>query len=193
MSQERPPLRRFQLATLKAAAWLLSIGLSFAANAAPREPMEGCREMSVAGAMHRPHIPELHQALALDANQEALWKSALDTTQQLYKELLDTRRAGHDKLKAALESPTPDLRAIAEQANRDREAQQDKRKRAREAWLKFYDELKPEQKQKASHFLLDQIAMMAEDGHHPGMHGGPGAMRGKAPPPPDSPSGGRRP
>lgn len=193
MSQDRPPLHRFQLATLKAAAWLLSIGLSFAATAAPREPMEGCPEMPVAGAMHRPRIAELHQGLALDDKQEVLWKSALDTTQQLYKELLDTRRASQEKLKAALDSPSPDLHAIAEQVDRDREAQQEKRKKAREAWLKFYDELKPEQKQKASHFLLDQIGMHGGEGHFPGMHDGPAAMRGKTPPPPNSPNGGARP
>jgi Spy/CpxP family protein refolding chaperone len=191
MSHERPPLHRFQLATLKAAAWLLSIGLSFAASAAPREPGEGCRDMPAAGAMHQPRIAELRKDLALDAKQEAQWTAALDTTQKLYKELIDSRRASHDKMKSTLDAQAPDLRALAEQADRDRETEQAKRKQAREAWLKFYDDLKPEQKQKASRFLLDQIGMLG-DGHPHALHGGPGPMRGDGPPP-DAPRSGRKP
>lgn len=159
MSPARTIHPRIQLATLKAAAWLLSITLGLTAQAATNRP-------EAIECEHRPPIGQslgrLHKDLALDATQDAQWKSAIAATETLRHEMRDAHRSTHEQLKAELKAPAPDLRAVAARLDKQREEQLKKRQQARETWLAFYDGLKPEQKEKASHFLLHQITLLGE-------------------------------
>lgn len=159
MSANRIIHPRIQLATLKAAVWLLSVSLGIAAQAAPLGPRESERDNrpSITGKLEK-----LHGDLALDAIQESQWQSAVQTTEALRAQMMDARHQAGEEMKQSLEAPAPDLRALASRMDSRREQQADRRKQAREAWLKFYDGLKPEQKEKASRFLLHQIAMLGE-------------------------------
>ncbi|GAB2181861.1 hypothetical protein DLREEDagrD3_20840 [Denitratisoma sp. agr-D3] len=172
-------MRRFQLGVIKATALLVGLGIGLAAQAAPEEkearPTTGYEKpmprdcgpdgQAKRDCFHRPsrdpqrQLETLHQQLALNADQEALWKSAKAGTDKLREEQRDEWRTRRDKLQKLLEGKNPDLRTIVAEMDKDQEARQQKHKAAREGWLKFYDALNPEQKQKASQFLLGQVGM----------------------------------
>ncbi len=175
MSSSRIIHPRLQLATIKAAVWLLSVTLGVAAQAAPRQTRDS--EEECRPSMTR-QLDGLYKDLGLDAAQDAQWQQALKTTESLHQEMVDARHGKAEDAREALGGPAPDLRALTARMDKARDEQIAKRKVAREAWLKFYDGLKPEQKEKASHFLLHQIAMLGDfapgmmrprhgDGHHP--------------------------
>lgn len=119
----------------------------------------------------------LHKDLGLDAAQDAQWQQALKTTESLHQEMVDARHGKAEDAREALggrsRSARP-YRAHGQGAGRaDRKTQGGARSLAQVLrWTK------PEQKEKASHFLLHQIAMSVTfasgmmrprhgDGHHP--------------------------
>lgn len=170
---------RIQLGVIKATALLLGLSLCLGARAAtPDTPRNDAPAYGQSGRqMHDgQRVEELHKQLNLDPSQEALWKQARETSDRLRQDMRETMRARHDKLRQALETKTPDLRALADQMDQDRQADEQKHKQAREAWLKLYDALNPEQKQKASRFLLGMANMMERHGMDRGSMGmhGPG-------------------
>lgn len=177
---------RVQLGVIKAAALLMGLSLCIGVRAAP--PEAGSRAGQAPGySDHCGHgampagarMEELHKQLALTDSQEALWKQARDTSDKLHQDMRQSMQARHDKLRQALEGKSPDLRAVAEQMDKDREADQQKHKQVQEAWLKLYDALNPEQKQKASRFLLGMMNKMGEGRGHRMGHDMPAARGGE--------------
>lgn len=193
MNEPRHTLPPMQLASLKVAAWLLSLALSFsaaAASEAAKDPVRNDRP-DAAGPAHR--MDGLREELKLEPAQEALFKSAFDGTEKLRQEMRDTMREKHAQMKARLEAKDPDLHALVNDMDKEKAEHDAKRKVVRDAWLKFYDALKPEQKQIASKFLLAQIGMMGEGG--PGMmqgHRGPSGKEAPSATPPGNQSRGSR-
>ncbi|HEX5392166.1 MAG TPA: Spy/CpxP family protein refolding chaperone [Rhodocyclaceae bacterium] len=162
---------RVQLGVVKAAALLMGLSLCMGVRAAP--PATGARpdqapsysDYCGGGVMRGgARMEELHKQLALTDAQETLWKKARDTSDKLHQDMRQSMQARHDKLRQSLEGKSPDLRALADQMDKDRDADQQRHKQVQEAWLNFYDALNPEQKQKASRFLLGMINRMG-DGH----------------------------
>lgn len=170
-------LSRLQLGVIKATALLVGLGIGLSAQAAPDSPSnrsEPGYEKSAPKDFHGKNRSEgkdqrcspeerldaLHKQLSLTATQEALWNNAKAGTDKLRDEMANSHRSRQEAMKKQLESKTPDLRAITADMDRDQEARQQKLKAAREEWLKFYDALDGDQKQKASQFLLGQIGMM---------------------------------
>ena len=170
---------RLQLGVIKAAVLIMGLGLGLATQplqAAERSsPGEQQRVLRGEGRKDEAReqggprqLEQLHQQLGLNETQESLWQNAKDGTEKLRRDSQAERQARHDKMKQVLDSKSPDLRALSKDMDKEQEARQEKHKTVREAWLKFYDALNAEQKQKASHFLLGQIGMM---GMHPMGHG----------------------
>lgn len=173
-------MSRFQLGVIKATALLFGLGLGLAAQAAGPRGEAGvdaathrdCRSddganrtWSGPGAKDSQHrLENLHQQLSLSPAQDDLWKKATSGTDKLREEMQAEQRSRRDKVKALLDSKNPDLRALTSEMDRDRDARQQKHKAAREEWLKLYDALSSEQKQKASQFLLGQMGMMPMGG-----------------------------
>lgn len=180
-SPSNQPLR-LQLGVIKAAILIMGLGLGLAAQpsqaADPENGSTGKRwEMRKEGRGNQDgpqRLEELHKQLTLNESQESLWKTAQSATEELRKDFQVERQSRHEKIQKVLESKTPDLRTLASDMDKEQEARQQKQKTVREAWLKFYDALGSEQKQKASHFLLGQMGMMGmphgEGGPGPGAH-----------------------
>lgn len=174
-----PQPLRLQLGVIKAAILIMGLGLGLAAQPSQAaDPENGStgkrwemRKEGRGGHDGTERLEELHKQLTLNESQESLWKSAQSATEELRKDFQVERRSRHEKMQKVLESKTPDLRALAKDMDQEQEARQQKHKSVREAWLKFYDALGSEQKQKASHFLLAQLGMMGM----PNGEGGPGA------------------
>ena len=174
MNEQRSNLPPMQLASLKVAAWLLSLTLSFSAAAACDPPPGPEREGRPESSRVAHGMDNLRQQLKLDSAQEALFKGAFDATEKLRQDFRDAMLEKRDQLKSKPDAKTLDLRALAKEMDKEKADQDAKRKVVREAWLKFYDALKPEQKEQASKFLLMQIGMMGEGPGMRGGHGGPG-------------------
>lgn len=180
---------RIQLGVLKAAALLMS--LSFCVGVRAAAPEGASRPDQSMGAYDHHMMPggrkfeELHKQLALTDAQEALWKQARETSEKLHQEMRQSMQARHEKMRQTLQGKNPDLRALADQMDKDREADQQKHKQVQEAWLKFYDALNPEQKQKASQFLLGMMNRMGEG--HQGRPMGGGMSRNPGDDHPDMP------
>lgn len=183
---------RVQFGVIKAAALLMGLSLCVGVRAAPPEGapraeqgMSACDHQMMYGG-HR--FDELHKQLGLNDAQEALWKQARDTSDKLHQDMRQSMQARHDKMRQTLQGKNPDLRALTDQMDKDREADQQKHKQVQEAWLKFYDALNPEQKQKASQFLLSMMDRMGEGHRGRPMMGGmqrkPGDGRPDVPPRP---------
>ena len=177
MYSPRPNRPMMQLASLKVAAWLLSLTLSFAATAANESCAEAERDGRPAVAGQANRIDGLRTQLALDEGQDALFKLAFAATENLREEMHEAMRARHQQLQARLAAPSPDLRALAAEADQEKAALDAKRKTVREAWLNFYDALRPEQKDVAGKFLLTQIGLMEQAApgrlRHPAHHHDP--------------------
>ena len=175
MQTPRPTRPLMQLASLKVAAWLLSLTLSFAAAAANEPPAEAARDGRAAISGHANRIDDLRQQLKLSADQDALFKSALEATEKLHREMRATMQEKHEQMQAQLAAKSPDLHAMAAAMDQEKAAHDAKRKEVRDAWLNFYDALNPEQKDLASKFLLAQINMMSSgfDHHHVDHRAGP--------------------
>lgn len=163
---------RLQLGVIKAAVMMMGLSLGLATQVGyAEESSDGparTRMESRAGE-HCPNLRDgrnrlegLHKELALNGEQESLWQTARDASDKLRKEH-GQRQSVQESLRKSLDAKTaPDLRALTAEMDKLREARDKEHKAVREAWLKFYDTLNEEQKQKASHFLLDQVAMMGQ-------------------------------
>jgi periplasmic protein CpxP/Spy len=133
-----------------AAALSLSIG---AAQAAQADVPAGNQFMA--------QMKELHPQLSLNANQEALWQTALDTMRQSHA----AERLNQDQLQqqreALQQQPILDLQAI--HASHLKAEQQDAqlREQSANAWIAFYDGLNDQQKTGVSTLLNQQFAEIA--------------------------------
>ena len=165
MYSPRPSRPLMQLASLKVAAWLLSLTLGGAAAAAGEPGVDPERNSRPALTGRASRIDGLREQLKLDGSQDALFSCAFDATRQLREEI---RTAARQRQQAAgLAQPVPDLRARAAAMDKEKAVLDAKRKVVREDWLSFYDALSAEQKHVAGEFLLAQISLVDEVGAGP--------------------------
>ncbi len=160
-----------------AAALALTIGAADAQTPPPGGP--GGPEGWHHGHNMMKGMQELHNKLNLNADQEKLWQSALDTMKKNHEAM----RANHMQLKKQFDAmknqPILDMNAL--HAARQQVEQQDAqlREQTANAWLVFYNGLNDQQKTTVSSALKARMAKM--EARHDKMreqwqqHGGHGA------------------
>lgn len=116
----------------------------------PEQRMQrGLKEMS-----------RLHDDLKLDAKQEALWQEAEKGMRAHMGEMRDQMRKQRDATLATLKQPGSDLRAAVKQMDEARESARKQHEANRERWLTLYDNLNPEQQEKARQFISQKLLRM---------------------------------
>ncbi|AME24203.1 periplasmic heavy metal sensor [Burkholderia sp. PAMC 26561] len=171
-------LKQSRFLAITAAALALSIGTANVASAATPDapPPGGLGMMMTEGGPggpggHRGHgmemrmkkeLDKLHGQLNLNADQEKLWQSALQTMKQNHEAM----RASHQQMRSQMESmknqPILDLNAMYA-AHQKIEAQNAQlRDQTSAAWLNFYNALNDQQKTTVSSALKARFAKMHE-------------------------------
>ena len=132
------------------AALSLSVG---AAQAAQADAPTGNQFMA--------QMKDLHPQLSLNAAQETLWQTALDTMRQSHA----AERLNQDQLqqqREALEQqPILDLKAIHAAHLKAEQQDAQLREQSANAWIAFYDGLNNQQKTSVSALLNQQFAEIA--------------------------------
>ena len=128
-------------------------------------------------------LDQLHGQLNLNADQEKLWQTALDTMKQNHAAM----RESHQQMRAQMESmkqqPILDLNAMYATHQKIEQQNAQLRDQTSAAWLNFYNALNDQQKTTVSTTLKQRFAKMHEReekmhehwGEHRGM---PGAAAG---------------
>lgn len=106
---------------------------------------------------HLRDLARLHAELKLDAQQETLWQEAEQASRNSMREVRAQMRQQREKALTAMRQPGADLRAIVRSLDEARDAGRQQRLADRERWLKVYDSLNPEQKEKARIFVLHKL------------------------------------
>lgn len=105
-------------------------------------------------------MSRLHGELKLDAKQEALWQDAEKTAKNDIGSLRERMDKQRESALATLSQPGADLRAVMKQMD-DAKAEGRKQHEAnRDRWLAVYDNLNPEQKEKARLFFKSKLERM---------------------------------
>jgi periplasmic protein CpxP/Spy len=132
------------------AALSLSIG---AAQAAQADAPTGNQFMA--------QMKDLHPQLSLNAAQETLWQTALDTMRQSHA----AERLNQDQLQqqreALQQQPILDLKAIHAAHLKAEQQDAQLREQSANAWIAFYDGLNNQQKTSVSALLNQQFAEIA--------------------------------
>ncbi|MFC0691562.1 periplasmic heavy metal sensor [Paraburkholderia humisilvae] len=107
-------------------------------------------------------INKLHGQLNLNADQEKLWQTALDTMKQNREAMRANRKQMHDQFKSMEQQPILDLNAMhaAHQKIEQQDAQL--REQTSTAWLNFYNSLNDQQKTTVSTALKQHFAKMEQ-------------------------------
>jgi periplasmic protein CpxP/Spy len=133
-----------------AAALSLSVG---AAQAAQADAPTGNQFMA--------QMKDLHPQLSLNAAQETLWQTALDTMRQSHA----AERLNQDQLQqqreALQQQPILDLKAIHAAHLKAEQQDAQLREQSANAWIAFYDGLNNQQKTSVSALLNQQFAEIA--------------------------------
>jgi periplasmic protein CpxP/Spy len=173
--------KQYRILTAAAAAIALTFGAAHAAttDAPPPPPPGGAMMMGGPGGPGGPgghrmemrmkkQLDELHAQLKLNADQEKLWQTALDTMKQGHQQMRDAHKQMHDQFKSMENQPILDLNAMhaAHQKIEQQEAQT--REQTAQAWLNFYNGLNDQQKTTVSTALKKHFAKMHE--RHEKMH-----------------------
>ncbi|KND59404.1 ATPase involved in DNA repair [Candidatus Burkholderia verschuerenii] len=180
--------KQYRILTAAATAIALTIGTAYAAsNDAPPAPPPGGPGMMMGGpGGHRmeermkKQMDELHAQLKLNADQEKLWQTALDTMKQNRKSMFEAHKQLHDQFKSMENQPILDLNAMHD-AHQKMEAQDSQlREQTTGAWLNFYNALNDQQKTTVSSALKKHFERMRDHEHRMHErwgkgHGGPGA------------------
>lgn len=189
-------LKQSRFLAITAAALALSIGAVNAAGAATPDapPPGGPGMMGGPGGPGGPRghamemrmkkeLDKLHGQLHLNADQEKLWQTALDTMKQNHAAM----RESHQQMRAQMESmkqqPILDLNAMYAAHQKIEQQNAQLRDQTSAAWLNFYNALNDQQKTTVSTALKQRFARMHEReeqmhkgwGQHRGMPGGGGA------------------
>lgn len=106
---------------------------------------------------HLQDLARLRADLKLDAQQQALWQEAEQASRNNMRDARQQMRQQHEEALAAMRQPGADLRAIARRLDEARDAGRQQRLANRELWLKVYDSLNPEQKEKARVFVVHRF------------------------------------
>jgi uncharacterized membrane protein len=132
------------------AALSLSVG---AAQAAQADAPTGNQFMA--------QMEDLHPQLSLNAAQETLWQTALDTMRQSHA----AERLNQDQLQqqreALQQQPILDLKAIHAAHLKAEQQDAQLREQSANAWIAFYDGLNNQQKTSVSALLNQQFAEIA--------------------------------
>ncbi|SAL22033.1 hypothetical protein AWB74_00855 [Caballeronia arvi] len=184
--------KQYRILTAAAAAIALTFGTAYAAtnDAPPAPPPGGPAMMGGHGGPggHRmemrmkKQLDELHGQLKLNADQEKLWQTALDTMKQSHQQMREARKQMHEQFKSAENQAILDLDAMhAAHQKLDQQASQ-LREQTATAWLNFYHSLNDQQKTTVSTALKKHFAKMREheQKRHERWekHGAPGAAAG---------------
>ncbi len=105
-------------------------------------------------------MKELHSQLGLNAQQEALWQTALDTMRQSHA----AERLNEDQLQqveAQQQQPILDLKAIHAAHLKAEQQDAQLREQSANAWIAFYDGLDNQQKTSVSTLLNQQFSEIA--------------------------------
>lgn len=146
----------------------LSLGLAASAFAVSPRGGEQCGHGQGMYGQRMEHrmkeMSRLHDELKLDARQEALWKEA----EQAGKDNRTSMRERFSKQRednlALLKQPGADLRAVLKRMDELKAEGQKQHEASREQWLKVYDSLNAEQKEKARLFFLSKMERMERGG-----------------------------
>lgn len=179
-------LKQTRILAITAAALAMTIGAANAATPAPDAPPGG-PGMAMAGPGGPGHdghrmemrmkkqLNELHGQLKLNADQEKLWQTALDTMKQNHAAMRESHKQMRQQFEAAQQQPILDLNAMhAAHQKIDAQNAQLKEQTAT-AWLNFYNSLNDQQKTTVSTALKKHFARMHERHERWGKHGAPGA------------------
>ncbi|SBT10210.1 conserved exported hypothetical protein [Candidatus Accumulibacter aalborgensis] len=148
------------------AALILALGVGGTAFAMNRGehcgPAGGRMEQRMAYGLKE--MSRLHDELKLDAQQEALWQQAEQSSKASMSAMHDQRRKQHAEVLAAVSKPGADLRAVLKQMDELREAGRKQHEANRDRWLTVYDVLDATQKEKARLFFKSKFERMEQGG-----------------------------
>ncbi|CDY73965.1 ATPase involved in DNA repair [Caballeronia glathei] len=187
-------LKQTRILAITAAALAMTIGAASAATpaAADAPPPGGPgAEMSMGGhgGHHRmeqrmqQQLNQLHGQLKLNADQEKLWQTALDTMKQNRAAMRESRRQMHQQFEQMQQQPILDLNAMHAAHQKIEQQNEQLREQTSAAWLNFYNSLNDQQKTTVSTALKKHFAKMHERGKK--MHERWGKQHGAA----DAPAG----
>ncbi|CAB3781714.1 periplasmic heavy metal sensor [Pararobbsia alpina] len=148
-------------------ALALSSGTVYAAMAAPDTASEA-HAHAHGHFKHGRHgdfekqLEKLHAQLKLNSQQEALWKTAVDTMHANREQMRAQHKANKAQMKAAMQQPILDLAAM--HAAREQQAQQARQlhEQTTQAWLNVYNALDDQQKTMVSTALKTRWQKMAQ-------------------------------
>ena len=170
--------KQYRILTAAAAAIALTFGAAHAAttDAPPPPPQGGPAMMGGPGGPggHRmemrmkKQLDELHGQLKLNADQEKLWQTALDTMKQNHQQMREAHKQLHDQFKSMESQPILDLNAMHAAHQKLEQQSAQLREQTATAWLNFYNALNDQQKTTVSTALKKHFAMMRE--HEQKMH-----------------------
>jgi Spy/CpxP family protein refolding chaperone len=174
-------LKQSRIIAITAAALAMTIGAANAAAPAPDAPPPGGPGMAMGGpggpggpGGHRmemrmqKQLNELHGQLKLNADQEKLWQSALDTMKQNHTAMRESHKQMRDQFKSMEQQPILDLNAMHAAHQKIEEQNAQLREQTAAAWLNFYNSLNDQQKTTVSTALKKHFARMHE--HEAKMH-----------------------
>ncbi|MBN3803613.1 periplasmic heavy metal sensor [Paraburkholderia sp. Ac-20336] len=145
---------------LAVAATALALGAGAAYAAQPAEHAHGGP-----GGWHghfMKELTQLHDQLKLNADQEKLWQSALDTMKQNHEAMRANHQQAREQFKAAQQQPILDLNAMAATHQQIEQKDAQLRQQTSDTWLKFYNALNDQQKTTVSTALKKRFARMEE-------------------------------
>lgn len=178
--------KQYRILTAAATALALTFGSAYAAtNDAPSAPPTGGPGMMMGGPgghhmemrMHK-QLDQLHGQLKLNADQEKLWETALDTMKHQRDTMREAHRQMHQQFEAMQNQPILDLNAMHAAHQKIEQQQAQLREETATAWLSFYNALNDQQKTTVSTALKKHFAKMREHEHK--MHERWGQHRGGA-------------
>ena len=178
--------KQYRILTAAATALALTFGSAYAAtNDAPSAPpASGAAMMGAPGGPggHRmemrmqKQLEQLHGQLKLDAQQDKLWQTAIDTMKHNRDTMRDSHRQMHQQFESMANQPILDLNAMHAAHQKLEQQQAQLREETATAWLNFYNSLNDQQKTTVSTALKKHFAKMREHEHD--MHERWGKHRG---------------
>ncbi|WP_250450788.1 periplasmic heavy metal sensor [Caballeronia sp. ATUFL_M2_KS44] len=178
--------KQYRILTAAATALALTFGSAYAAtNDAPSAPPPGAPGMMMGGPgghhmgmRMQKQLDQLHGQLKLNADQEKLWQTALDTMKHQRDTMREAHRQMHQQFEAMQNQPILDLNAMHAAHQKLEQQQAQLREETSTAWLNFYNALNDQQKTTVSTALKKHFARMRE--HEQKMHERWGKHRGGA-------------
>lgn len=169
-------LKQSRILAATAAALAVSFGAIHVAGAqTPDAPPPGGPGMMMDG--HGGHhgemrmkkqLDQLHAQLKLNADQEKLWQTALDTMKQNHEAMRASHKQMHEQMKSMDQQPILDLNTMYAAHQKIEQQNAQLRDQTTAAWLNFYNALNDQQKTTVSTMLKQHFARMHE--HEMKMH-----------------------